>query len=61
MYTNFICIDLNKLIAKADKRIEKKSATKSTTFRGYRREKGNLLISEPPKRAPLWALKPEYR
>ena len=61
LYAQFITTDLNKLVAKVEKRITRKSASKTTTFRGYRRIQGDPLNSEPSKIAPMWTLKPEYR
>ena len=52
-------LDLNKPIAKADKRISKKSGGK-TTFRGVRREKAQPLHNKLPENPPLWAVKTMY-
>ena len=52
--------DLQRLISKLDKRVEKQAATKPSQFQGFRRVEREPSNSLPPDNTPAWAVESSY-
>ena len=58
---NFLCIVLNKLIKKLDKRAEKADNTPNSARHALKRRVDSTPVSRPPENAPAWAVATESR